>query len=662
MTAATDGMSLGSAADAAAYVEEYFRRARGEEDFVITTATDLDVSPDGLRIAFTAVVQVADEPDPVRHVAVLDTGTSAIARFGRGSRPRWDPSGRLLAWPADDHVVIRAAGEAASDTPPARIPCAGAPEYVAWRPDGRALLVGVAEPGAELSDADGSGTIPDGGGRAPGVPAVEAGPPASPGRALWVADPVSGVGEQVSPSGLTVWQAAWAGSASIVCVVSEGPTESSWYDADLALLDPATRTLRPLPRDGGGRDDGQVALPAANPSGTHVSAVAGTMSDRGVYAGRLVLVDPVDGRRRAVDTVGVDVTSQGWDGEAGIVFAGLRGLDTVIGRYRVDTETAEELAVLPGTCGSYLPEIAVAAGIVACTAHRYGVAPALSVLTPGGAVRELRSFAHAGTAHLAATGGGIERVAWESADGVEIEGLLVTPPGPGPHPLVVNIHGGPVWAWRDEWSAHYVHTPLLVSCGYAVLLPNMRGSVGRGQGFVRDGLLDMGGADALDFTSGLDMLIAAGRVDPARIAVTGNSYGGFMAAWLVATSDRFAAAIACSPVTDWVSQHYTSNISGFDRMCLTGHPMDPESSYRTRSPFYLADRVRSPVLLTAGAKDLATPPEEASMFHRALVENGTESTLAIYPDEGHGVRGRAALINQCVRMVGFLAEHLARTR
>lgn len=385
----------------------------------------------------------------------------------------------------------------------------------------------------------------------------------------------------------------------------------------------------------------------------------GVMSDRGVYSGDLVLIDPADGRVTAIDTGGVDVSSQHWGGEATIVFAGLRGLDTVIGRHDVGRGTTEELSILPGTCGPVLPEIAVGVGVVACTTHGYGVPPALSVLESDGAVRELATFAHAGTARLVAAGGTIERVGWQASDGIGIEGLLVTPPGPGPHPLVVNIHGGPAWAWRDEWTMHYSHTPLLVSRGYAVLHPNMRGSVGRGQKFVTDGLLDMGGADATDFIAGLDMLVATGRADPARIGVTGNSYGGYMAAWLVATSDRFAAAIARSPVTDWVSQHYTSNIPGFDRICLTGDPLDPQSHYRSRSPLYLADRVHTPVLLMAGAHDLATPAQQASMFHHALVEHGAESTLVIYPDEGHGVRGAAATVDQCARMIEFFDTHLA---
>lgn len=639
--------------DAVAFVEEFLARTRADGDFVITGATDLDLSPDGRRIAFTAVVDVTGEPDPVRHVAVFDTDTSAIATLGPGHAPRWDPSGRRLAWLTDRHVLLRAVDTTAE---PRSFPVEGGlPEYLAWRPDGSALLVGAAEYGAARSDVDGSGTLPAASAdQEPGTPVVDTGRPGTGGRGIWVMDPDSGSGRRVSPPEVTVWQATWAGSSSILCVTSGDPSESGWYGAQLTVLDPVEGTLRPLPST-----DAQVGLPAANPAGTRLSAVTGLMSDRGLYVGDLVLIDPAEGRRTTVFTAGVDVTSQCWDGDSTLVFAGMRGLDTVIGRFQADTGTTEVICVPAATCGTMAPDITARAGLVACATSGYGTPPALTLLAPGAEPVELVSFAHGGTGHVAATGGTIERIAWQAPDGVTIEGLLVSPPGPGPHPLVVNVHGGPVWAWRDEWSMHYTHTPLFASRGYAVLHPNMRGSLGRGQEFIAGGLLDMGAADAADLVAGVDALVAAGRVDSGRVGVTGNSYGGFMAAWLVATTDRFAAVIARSPVTDWVSQHYTSNIPGFDRICFSGDPLDPQSGYRTRSPLYLADRVRTPVLLIAGAHDLATPPQQASMFHSALVEKGADSTLVIYPDEGHGVRGSAATTDQCVRMVEFFDKHLA---
>jgi Dipeptidyl aminopeptidases/acylaminoacyl-peptidases len=84
--------------------------------------------------------------------------------------------------------------------------------------------------------------------------------------------------------------------------------------------------------------------------------------------------------------------------------------------------------------------------------------------------------------------------------------------------------------------------PLLVSRGYAVLLPNPRGSSGRGQEFAAAVVGDMGGADTHDYLSGIDAMIERGIADPARIGTMGVSYGGFMSAWLVTQDQRFKAA------------------------------------------------------------------------------------------------------------------------
>jgi dipeptidyl aminopeptidase/acylaminoacyl peptidase len=309
------------------------------------------------------------------------------------------------------------------------------------------------------------------------------------------------------------------------------------------------------------------------------------------------------------------------------------------------------------TCGDFLPAVGAGGDVVAAVVHGYTSPPALAFITDGKAVPCL-DLGHEGSAYLSSVAGTLEPVHWTAPDGQPVSGLLALPAGAGPYALVVHVHGGPVWAWRNEWTMHYPYTPLLVSRGYAVLHVNMRGSVGLGQEFIRAGLLDMGGVDATDFTSGVDALVNAGLVDPSRVGITGNSYGGFMAAWLAATTDRFAAVVARSPVTDWVSQHNASNLPGFDRRCLSGDPLDATSDYRTRSPLYLADQVRTPVMLMAGAQDLATPPEQAAMFHRALIERGRPSTLVIYPEEGHGVRHHPALVDQCARMLEFFERHM----
>src|SRR6202042_44488 len=279
----------------------------------------------------------------------------------------------------------------------------------------------------------------------------------------------------------------------------------------------------------------------------------------------------------------------------------------------------------------------------------------LAFLRGDGALAEVASLRHPGADYLTSVAGTIEPVRWAAPDGLEIEGLLCVPDGPGPHPLIVHVHGGPVWAYRDRWTMGYVFTPLLVSRGYAVLHPNPRGSGGRGQDFARAVFGDMGGADTYDYLSGIDAMVERGIADPARIGVTGGSYGGFMSAWLITQDQRFAAAVPVAPVTDWVSQHLTSNIPYFDSFCLGSQYTDKGGNHFARSPVMFAQRVKTPTLNICGALDRCTPPGQAQEFHNALLENGAKAVLVTYPQEGHGVRAFPAAIDYAARVVGWFS-------
>jgi dipeptidyl aminopeptidase/acylaminoacyl peptidase len=250
----------------------------------------------------------------------------------------------------------------------------------------------------------------------------------------------------------------------------------------------------------------------------------------------------------------------------------------------------------------------------------------------------------------------MERISWDAADGTEIEGLLLAPAGDGPHPLILNVHGGPVGSFPAAFPR-----PLyawLVSRGYAILQPNPRGSNGRGRAFIEAVIGDMGGADAGDDLAGVDALVERGIADPDRIGVTGGSYGGFMSCWLPIVDDRFKAAVAISPVTDFYSQHWNSNIGAWDAWFLGGDPTDAAAQYRERSPVFLADRVTTPTLLTAGTEDRCTPPGQAIEFYRVLRERGVPAEVAIYPGEGHGVRKFPAYLDLVTRMTAWFERFM----
>jgi dipeptidyl aminopeptidase/acylaminoacyl peptidase len=252
----------------------------------------------------------------------------------------------------------------------------------------------------------------------------------------------------------------------------------------------------------------------------------------------------------------------------------------------------------------------------------------------------------------------VERVTWKAPDGLEIQGYLLLPQGKAPHPLIMNIHGGPVGHHRPAWMGRRATILMLIKRGYAVFLPNPRGSAGRGQDYARGVLGDYGGADTYDNLAGLDYLVERGLADPARLGVTGGSYGGFMTSWLITQDTRFAAAVSVAPVTNHVTAYLLSNIPQFKSLFLGDVYTNPTGKFFQRSPVMHAHQARTPMLNICGALDRCTPPQEAIQFHNALRLNGVESVLLTYPEEGHGIRQYPAAIDCTARMIEWFEAHM----
>ena len=131
-----------------------------------------------------------------------------------------------------------------------------------------------------------------------------------------------------------------------------------------------------------------------------------------------------------------------------------------------------------------------------------------------------------------------------------------------------------------------------------------------------------------------------------------------MSCWLPVVDQRFKAAVAVSPVTDYFSQHWNSNIGAWDSWFLGGQPEDGAAHYRDRSPVFFADRVTTPTLLTAGTEDRCTPPGQAMEFYRALHARDVPVEVAIYPGEGHGVRKFPASLDLVARTTAWFERFM----
>jgi dipeptidyl aminopeptidase/acylaminoacyl peptidase len=654
VTAADDPATGPAFDEVEQWVREHLGRCQQPGDVAIEDIAQVSPHPDGRFAACGVLVREAPLTQARRCLAVVDLVSGDVTLpelpYAESAWPDWSPDGSRLAvvgsgdagaaavvlgGPPEDLQVV-----AVSDLP-------GFVETARWSPDGSRLALQVAMPGAEISDVYGSGTL--GGDEESWQPRVL--PAAGTGRRVaYVWTPDGGGGSAVSDA--NVWELVWSGDTALLAVTSEGCDEDAWYGAVVSRIDLDARSAHVVlePAD-------QVAVPRSSPSGRRWSVLAGLQSDRGLPAGDLVVGG--DGTSYVADTRGVHVTDQRWLDESTLLVAGLRSLETVFATLDVDTDTWSELWSGTQTSGEYFPEVAGLAGhdpLVVLESHREP--PTLGTLARQG-FRPALAAEGPGTAYQATSAGTVTPLSWESSDGQRVDGLLTMPDGVGaPVPLVLQVHGGPTSAYRDTWLGRDPQTSCLVARGYAVLWPNPRGSSGRGAVFAEAVRGDMGGLDVDDVVSGVRHLVDRGVADPERLGITGISYGGFMSAWVPTRSDLFGASVARSPCTDWLLQHLTSNIAEFDRRFLRGEPFDPGSQYAERSPLRHVDDIRTPMLLTAGLNDLATPPSQAQVLHTALHERGVETQLVLYPEEGHGVRHPLTLADQCARLVFWFDRHL----
>ncbi|HZC40916.1 MAG TPA: serine hydrolase, partial [Streptosporangiaceae bacterium] len=223
------------------------------------------------------------------------------------------------------------------------------------------------------------------------------------------------------------------------------------------------------------------------------------------------------------------------------------------------------------------------------------------------------------------------------SDGTRVHGwLLRDPAAPSPAPLLLDIHGGPHNAWHPAADAAHLYHQALAARGYAILLLNPRGSDGYGEDFFTAAIGGWGTADERDFLEPVEQLIAEGVADPARLAVAGYSYGGFLTCHLTTRTSRFAAAVAGGLVCDLASMEGTSDAGHEIALLELGStPQERQQAARTLSPISRADRVSTPTLILHGAADDRCPPGQAEQWFTALRQRAVPARLVLYPGASH---------------------------
>ena len=236
----------------------------------------------------------------------------------------------------------------------------------------------------------------------------------------------------------------------------------------------------------------------------------------------------------------------------------------------------------------------------------------------------------------------MQAIRYKSSDGLEIPAYLTIPKGTSGKnlPLLVVPHGGP-WG-RDSWG-YNSWAQFWANRGYAVLEPNFRASTGYGKKFLNAGNNEWGQKMQDDITWGVKYLISQGVADPKRVGIMGGSYGGYATlAAVTFTPDVYAAAVAyCAPsnlqtLLQSIPPYWEAGrVIFYKRM---GDPNTPEglAQIKRQSPFYFADKIKTPLMIVQGANDPRVNKREADQMVIALRDRNYPVEYILAPDEGHG--------------------------
>ncbi|OZJ01526.1 hypothetical protein BZG36_05652 [Bifiguratus adelaidae] len=253
--------------------------------------------------------------------------------------------------------------------------------------------------------------------------------------------------------------------------------------------------------------------------------------------------------------------------------------------------------------------------------------------------------------------GKVEEMRWTSTDKLDVQGVVVYPTsGNAPYPTILLIHGGPYGRTAFEFHVTWSRwAQMLAQRGYLILMPNYRGSSGRGEPFASLVRGHVGEGDWEDCNSMVDVAIERGLADPSRLGLGGWSQGGFLTAWAVSQTTRFKAAVMGAGVSDWSMMTSTSDMESFELECTGSAPWDglEKRTDIKHSPLSYMTHPTTPTLILHGREDERVPYSQATAFHRALIARNVPVKLVAYPREPHGVQERNHQLDILSRVVNW---------
>ncbi len=252
-----------------------------------------------------------------------------------------------------------------------------------------------------------------------------------------------------------------------------------------------------------------------------------------------------------------------------------------------------------------------------------------------------------------------EEITFPSFDGTQIQGWLMRPPGCSSDrkcPLILSIHGGPHGMYGWSFNANF---QVYAAQGYGVLYLNPRGSSGYGQKFSDGTINEWGGGDYRDLMAGIDEALKKNSwIDPARLGVTGGSYGGFMTNWIITQTSRFKGAVAVASLSNLISFYSTSLYQDLIHAEFGGFPWDNFEILWQWSPLRYVRQVQTPTLFIHGENDNDVHITQAEEMYMGLKRRGVETVFVRYPREGHGLREPKHRIDALERTINWFDRYV----
>jgi dipeptidyl aminopeptidase/acylaminoacyl peptidase len=463
---------------------------------------------------------------------------------------------------------------------------------------------------------------------------------------------------QISPQDLYVYEFDWAPDGKRLAVIAaHGSGDDNWYVASLMTVDAAGGAMKTLIEKPGR----QIAQPRWSPDGKEIAFIGGLMSDEAIVGGDIysVAVDGGEMSNRTPD-MKCSASSLGWSADSSsITFAGI--VDGGTGVWRLGLAENKIVELWRGeervADSDYDSSISLSADGRTSAVVRQSFTQPAEVWV--GAIGAWRQITHRNSGLRPAWGKSVS-LHWTTDIGT-VQGWLTYPTdfdASKKYPLVVRVHGGPSWAVQPYWPTRSDYAMALPSQGYFVLQPNPRGSYGAGEKFTAANVKDFGNGDFRDILAGVDEAIKAAPVDPARLGITGWSYGGYMSMWGVTQTNRFRAAVSGAGLANWQSYYGENKIDQWMIPFMGATVYDDPEGYAKMSPITFIKKVTTPTLVIVGDSDGECPAPQSYEFWHALKTLGVPTELVIYPHEGHHFANPAHSRDVIERAVAWFKQYL----